>query len=344
MPDEIASISGGGGVPSEALVLTGNCGYKFYAAGWDWFIDEYGNQITSINITNMASMFRRTTVTEIPFTLNCDTNTEVSMQYCFANCDNLETLPFIIIKPSTMQGMFMTSPSIKEITSAFASNIDWTYIHNYTGSDYILNTIFSGLGSLRTLSENFLSNLWTKQTTYFQLANYGLFNGCYVLDEVVGVPVVTAVAYTSNMWNTTFNYLNRAKRIVFATDNGTPYTARWKNQTIDISGTIGFANSVSNINITSDKRVTDAASYETLKNDPDWWTTDIAYSRYNHDSAVETINSLPDTSAYLATAGGTNTIKFKGVSGSLTDGGAINTLTSEEIAVATAKGWTVTLT
>ena len=66
----------------------------------------------------------------------------------------------------------------------------------------------------------------------------------------------------------------------------------------------------------------------------------MAYSRYNHDSAVATINSLPDTSAYLAANGGTNTIKFKGAAGSATDGGAINTLTEEEIAVATAKGWT----
>ena len=77
-----------------------------------------------------------------------------------------------------------------------------------------------------------------------------------------------------------------------------------------------------------------------MKNDPDWWTMKVEYSRYNHDSAVATINSLPDTSAYLATAGGTNTIKFSGAAGSATDGGAINTLTEEEIAVATAKGWT----
>jgi hypothetical protein len=48
--------------------------------------------------------------------------------------------------------------------------------------------------------------------------------------------------------------------------------------------------------------------------------------------------SLPDTSTY-----GSNTIKFKGASGALTDGGAINTLTEEEIAVAAAKGWTVAL-
>ena len=35
------------------------------------------------------------------------------------------------------------------------------------------------------------------------------------------------------------------------------------------------------------------------------------------------------------------TIKFKGAAGAKTDGGAINTMTEEEIAVATAKGWTV---
>ena len=39
----------------------------------------------------------------------------------------------------------------------------------------------------------------------------------------------------------------------------------------------------------------------------------------------------------------TNTIKFRGEAGALTDGGAINTLTEEEIAVAAAKGWTVSI-
>ena len=64
-------------------------------------------------------------------------------------------------------------------------------------------------------------------------------------------------------------------------------------------------------------------------------------SVYNHDSAVETINSLPDTSAYLAEKGGTNTIRFKSDQGANTEGGAIGNLTAEEIAVAAAKGWTV---
>ena len=111
-----------------------------------------------------------------------------------------------------------------------------------------------------------------------------------------------------------------------------------------MSSYVGYALQDGNIisfnsGITTAKKVTDATSYAALKNDPDWYTLDVAYSRYDHDSAVETINSLPDVSG----AGGTNTIKFKGASGSATDAGAINTLTSAEIAVATAKGWTVSL-
>jgi hypothetical protein len=134
---------------------------------------------------------------------------------------------------------------------------------------------------------------------------------------------------------------------MFKTDNGVPYTVKWKSQTIDLTTYVGYApngDTIINYNsgITSDKMVKADAQYQSLKNDPDWFSIERPYSRYNHDSAVNTINSLPDTSEYLATAGGTNTIKFTGNAGSSTDGGAINTLTAEEIAVATAKGWTVT--
>lgn len=126
-------------------------------------------------------------------------------------------------------------------------------------------------------------------------------------------------------------------------DDGTPYIVQWNNQTIDLTEYIGFCGYTDwitsyNSGITADKQVSDSSTYNTLKNDPDWFTTDINYSRYNHTSAVNTINSLPDTSAYLTTNGGTNTIKFKGAAGALTDGGAINTLTEEEIAVAVSKG------
>ena len=101
---------------------------------------------------------------------------------------------------------------------------------------------------------------------------------------------------------------------------------------------------LSNYGMPSDTKISNDATYQLLKDNEDAWAEGKAYSRYNHDSAVETINTLPDTSAYLAESGGTtNIIKFTGASGSATDGGAINTLTEAEIAVAAAKGWTVTL-
>ena len=99
------------------------------------------------------------------------------------------------------------------------------------------------------------------------------------------------------------------------------------------------------------------AGYDRVKNRPNWcsfWSGTVTYngtsvtasrltSRFNHKSIVEFINTLPDTSEYLATAGGTNTLKLLKYQGDLTDEGGVSDLTPEEIAVASAKGWTVTL-
>jgi hypothetical protein len=114
----------------------------------------------------------------------------------------------------------------------------------------------------------------------------------------------------------------------------------WSNQTLDLSkvgyDTAGEIIGSGRGEFTADNQVIDDATYQALKNNPDWWTADVKYSRYNKTSALETINSLPDTSAF-----GVNLIKFNANQGSYTDGGAIGTMTPEEIAVATNKGWAV---
>ena len=168
--------------------------------------------------------------------------------------------------------------------------------------------------------------------------------------------------------------LPNTNSITFATNNGEPYKVNWKNQNIDLSKRVGYiANDWSssyknyaqgywkeknNVFYNTTDLEQAKLNYNKLKNQDNWfsWSTkkgtyegnnnvfySLLFSRYNHDSAVETINSLPDTSEYLTSAGGTNTIKFKGIQGALTDGGAINTLTEAEIAVATEKGWTVSM-
>ena len=172
----------------------------------------------------------------------------------------------------------------------------------------------------------------------------GNFRNSYWLDELTGVPVDYKNYFTSNKFNLNGG-LSHLKDYIFATDNGQPYTAKWKYQTINLSYKTGYWNSDTPLNyynsgITADKEVSDDATYQALKDNPDWYTLNKSYSRYNHDSALRTINSLPDCSAYVA-SGGTNTIIFEAEAGSKTDGGACGALTAEEIAIASAKGWTV---
>ena len=338
---------GGAGIPSEAFSISGDCRYRFANGGWDWFIENYGVQITTSNITEANNMFYYSQVETIPFTINLSTS-GCECNNMFDNCMSLKTLPEVSGKPTHFSSVFSHCHRIRQIPDSWG-NLDFSEIP--TISYVNISNIFSNCYSLRQIPTSLLSNLHNDKATgaYYKLY-YGGFSYCCSLDEILNIPVDGATI-TSNMFGSAFERCNRLKNITFATDNGTPYTANWKTQTIDLTKAVGYNYGDSeqryilnyNSGITADKEVTDAASYELLKNDPDWWTIKRNYSRYNHDSAVATINSLPDTSAYLATAGGTNTIKFIGDSGSATDGGAINTLTEEEIAVATAKGWTVTL-
>lgn len=351
MPTQIQAIQtggGGGDLPEEAFNISGNCKYKFAGTGWNWFLDTYQDRISTENITSLEQMFDcNTNIESINFDFNCRTNTVCPVSSMFNNCLNLKAINGKIknLKVSNMNNMFNNCSNLRYLPDFI--DIDFTNIINTSYED--CTCAFQYCHSLRSISENFLKQIYQpKCTGYYYAFLYNTFYECYSLDEVTGLNPQTG-KMTSNMFSNTFSYCTRVKNIIFALqEDGTPYTTSWKSQVINLSVIVGYASSNSTIlnynnGITADKEVTDDASYQLLKNDPDWFTTNINYSRYNHDSAVATINSLPDTSAYLATEGGTNTIKFKGQAGASTDGGAINTLTEEEIAVAAAKGWTVTL-
>ena len=372
MASAINDIPSGGNledfIPEEAFHFTGNCQNIFAYDVWDWFLKKYGDKIATSDITSAISMFLESSIKELPFDLNF-ADGGCTSRHIFNSCKQLESVRPIDFKqtsPFDVTDMFNACEKLKEIgklsnlyptsTSRWFrncyylrhlpefENLNLSYVQaNNTNCSYMV----SYNCSLRKISEDLLKQIYGVQTSpSYTIFNYG-FTACYVLDEIIGMNPKTGTL-TSNAFTYTFNAVSRAKDVIFATqENGVPYSANWKSQTIDLSVLTGYSNSIATIvsdynsGITVDKRVTDDSSYQALKNDPDWFTTDINYSRYNHDSAVKTINSLPDTSAYLASNGGTNTIKFKGASGALTDGGAINTLTDAEIAVATAKGWTV---
>ena len=352
----VDAINGLDIIPAEVLNVTGDCSYRFSNGGWDWFINQLGDKITTNNIITTSNMFYNIGLKQILFDINVSSDM-VNIQNTFSYATKLEVVPYII------------GPEKELPTSGYSGTLNLSYLFNncqklrYIPKDYFwkivpnkdfwekqfnISTqsqecIFGYCHSLRELPDiSMLGGNWTSVYSSFY---YNLLQFCYSLDEATNIPVCGT--FTSNAMSNLFYNNYRLKEFMFLiNEDGTPKTAKWKNQTIDTTsnsskGTLGYGNySPTNYNagITADKEVKDDVTYQALKNDPDWYSRDINYSRYNHNSAVNTINSLPDTSAY-----GTNIIKFKGQAGALTDGGAINTLTEEEIAVATSKGWTVSL-
>ena len=353
MAAAITAISGGGSgpdIPDSAFVISGNCMYWDYYGKWDSFITAYKNKWSTRNIQSCLNMFEKSQLTEIPFEINFDTNYQ-SANSMFKECEKITKSPKLNnLKPSDTSSLFNTCSRLRTIPNDFTDTWNFSYLDNQTSQfNCNQNNMFYNCYSLRSIPIGLISH-GNKYIYYNYSYFYNGFAHCYALDELVNLPIpYTQATWSNNSFRSTFSYCERLKNITFAKQaDGTPYTVNWGGQTITLTYNVGYATMKSailnfNSGITADKEVTDDASYQALKNDPDWWTVDVAYSRYNHDSAVATINSLPDTSAYLASKGGTNTIKFEGAAGSTTDGGAINTLTEEEIAIATAKGWTVSL-
>ena len=343
MPTEIENIpTGGGDLPEEAFVVTGNCSYRFANNGWTWFIHEFGNRVTTHNIGDGSSMFANSQMTKIPFDLNFASSNNYSYGGLCSGCMYLEEIGALNnMYPMSINGLFENCYKLRKVPEF--NNFNASKLQTYAYAN--VGGIFRACSSLREIKldtlKMFMAPLVTSSYSHLY---YQTFAYCYALDEIA-IPVAQQT-FTSNMFTATLDKCGRAKEFVFETNaDGSPIAVNWKGQTLFANelGWLPTSSDVSNFKnrtgFTTDTRVFDAATYEALKDTPDWWTDVYQYSRYNHDSAVNTINSLPDCSA----SGGVNTIRFLGRSGELTDGGAINTLTEEEIAVAAAKGWTVTL-
>ena len=352
MVTAIGSISGGGSggdIEIEPVVLTGDCTSACYGQLAGLALEHFGDSISTENVSNATTMFRKNPASNIPFDINFQTSSNgVAMNQMFMD-SGFTTLPALNnCKPASLNKVFGNS-LIQSIPDSYA-NWDFSRVQTYTYAD--CGYMFNGCKHLRYIPQAFLKQLWGISNNASYIFYNHMFDGCNSLDEIRGLGVQQA-KLSSNMFSSAFNYCYRLKSVVFdVNEDGTPKTAEWKKQSIDLSSNVGYENLTysfyepnRNYNIPIDKWIHDEESYQALKNDPDSFVGSYnkdgeLYSRYNKVSAIETINSLPDCSAYCGTD--VNTIKFKGISGTNTDGGAINTLTEEEIAVAAAKGWTVT--
>ena len=312
------------------------------------------------------------------YTQYCSQNSEISSFPTIINANNLciGNGPILYGKNYSI-----TETEILKFLNYFTYQTNRTARSMVTGNQYCSFSSSGYFYNILNLSDclkkwHEIINNEQSYSNYTSDPDYNMSGFDYVKElKNIPIPYRNTKAITSNINFFGYSYyFVSTNSITFATNNGEPYKVNWKNQIIDLTGRIGYTGRDWNSN---DKNyaqgywkeknnvfynTTDLEqaklNYNKLKSQDNWfsWSSksgtyegksnvyySLLFSRYNHDSAVETINSLPDTSEYLTSAGGTNTIKFTGIQGALTDGGAINTLTEQEIAVATEKGWTVSM-
>lgn len=197
-------------------------------------------------------------------------------------------------------------------------------------------------------------------------------SGMINLRKLVLPAICTKTEATSNQFEARYASYPMLGDVYFVTDtDGTPFKSKMKSQTVEFGGYStsyywgnGFISSDEYLKTGIDKTHNICGStieetqtnYNNMKQYDDWHCSNKSvtyngssvylgtlFSRFNHDSMVKIINTIMDTSEYLAEKGGTNTIKFHKYQGDLTDEGGASDLTEEEIAVAAAKGWTVAI-
>ena len=348
MAAAITAISGGGSsgyVPTDAdLKLTGNCANLFASGKFKWIIDNYGNRITTEGISSANSMFSSYIGDNVPFIINSGYELDCRNMFYMAGIKG--TLPKIV--------MIKTTDYITSISGMFYGyrydNIPDDYFNSMASAkiyQYIsMSGVFQEAKHITKIPSSWLTftSKYPKTDLYDNPYNVA-FKNCYSLKKLNNLHTFSSFVIKNNFFRETFNGTYSLDSITFAPlPEGTEYR-QWKSQVISLNKYVGYGIGSNTAGVLdSNKRVENDTTYAALKNTDDWWSSDINYSRYNHNSAVETINSLPNTKPYLDANGGTNTIIFEGNAGAKTDGGAINTLTDAEIAVATAKGWTVSFT
>lgn len=297
---------------AEDLTFTGDCSNLFYYGRLSWILEHYTSLLSFSNIEKAESCF---------FYLKSDadlTNLTFYMKDGYTNSINhmfqgssLSYLPHIVGRIHDCSSIFKTC-KMKSIPDNFFDDFIIQKPSGYS-SAITCSSMFDGCKNLTKVP----SLKAFKQLDSAVIPSYGfynfyycLFNECSSLQEVRDLPIVYGInsEVKQNFFAGMVNEAEKLSSFTFEPNQ----TARLSNQILYLA----------------------SAGYAYYGGNP-------KNSVYNYDSAVETINSLPDTSAFLAEAGGTNTIRFLEDQGANTEGGAIGNLTAEEIAVAAAKGWTV---
>lgn len=361
MADAITNLpTGGGGADIEPIVLTGDQSYCCKSQLGQKMLELYPDKISTLNLTNVSFMFAGWPYSAPP-AIQLNFKQEDNFLYAgsmFADSNITEAPSLSNFRMAEINSLFYNCYYLKDLSKIDYTTWDKTYWANIGKRD----SMFYHCYSLRRIPEGFLKQLdgWASGSSSYGYDHlyYSMFSGCVNLDEILGLGITasSSIITKSTILQNLLNQNYCLKRFTFITnEDGTPKIAKWKSTTLRMY--CGCINAdVKSVNSWLEtieqyapervgKRIYDATTYEALKDDPDAWvgnyygeTSCVPWSLYNRDSAIETINSLPDCSAYCGSS--VNTIVFFKNAGS-GYGKSINDLTEEEIAVATAKGWTV---
>ena len=284
--------------------------YKYYGNNWNWFIEDFGHNI-EYHIMAPYLFYGCDQLLEIPMRLE----TNWQMSFALANCSMLTSLPEItptfLDNTCYLNNIFSGCRRIREIPDNFfgadAVANDWEKERPAKNFEGARQAIFNACWSLRKLPD--LSPAINIEPDATNTLYYNMCDSCYVLDEITNLPV-SAGTYNDNMFVNSFKNCYRLKNMTFEknTDNSAKI-ANWANLA-DGVGYTSYSNYIYDYNsgITTGE-VRDDATYWRYKDTDYWWASSYHYSRYDKASAVATINSLPDTSAYLATNGGSMEIE-----------------------------------
>lgn len=297
MPNAILTIAADG----ISHTFSGDCSSLFAGGYWDFVIEQGGVGLKTAHITDAGGMFSDSEVVQIPFEINLGYKTVEytkdigpSLSECFFQCENLVKAPKINSYSgggkgalSTMYRMFYNCYSLREID---LSGIDWANYRSYDISEVIsFEYMFYNCFSLRSIPEATMNEL------YYGNENNRIymFYKCHCLDELRGVRPVYGDTMASNFCTQTY----RLKDFTFCepVDGENRFNISLNLTTCgynsSTNGAIYMRKYMNDAN--DEKRIIDDATYQALKDDPDAWTTDVKYSRYNKASALRTIASLP---------------------------------------------------
>ena len=343
MATAISSIEtgGGGGLTAEDLTFTGDLRYFNYYGRMSKIIKKYGSLMSFNSVNNLNSAFMGNDPLNSDYSNWTINLSKCILSQCFMDHSSITGFPKFQGTVVSLNKLFWLNDSMESVPDdLFPANTEFSY--SAAGSDYSM--IFTDCKALKKVPLWFRNMIFTKKgggtVPYLSSVYQKTFYNCYKLKELI-LPIIPSPAnLNSNCFQNTFYNVRSMRKFVFAPPPVGNEAVLWTHQTINLADTnCGY--SITAVQMTG-HIISDDATYNLYKNDPDAWADKLEYSFYNHDAALETIRSLPYTQ-YFDTPQSQlqNVIRFYGKSGEKTDGGAINTLTTEEIAIATNKGWTV---